>query len=115
MGTIRAMFEKLRNWSRHRTFREGRVVSQFIAPDVRREILVVSADRIDEGIITGRVRTTNVLYTSKGLMAQPEFEEARELRMDEMWRWTGKSWGGLPDGTSIVDQPHGRPSESADE
>jgi hypothetical protein len=109
------MFQRLRNWARRRTFREGRVVSQFIARDVRRDILVVSAARIDEGIIIGRVRTTNVLYVSKGLIPQPEFEEARELRIDELWRWTGKSWGGLPDGTSIIDHLHGRQSESADE
>jgi hypothetical protein len=29
-----------------------------------------------------------------------------ELRIDELWHWTGKSWGGLADGTSIVDQVH---------
>jgi len=91
------------------------VVSRFIARDVRRDILVVSAARIDEGLITGRVRTTNLLYVSKGLVTQSEFEEARELRIDEMWRWTGKSWGGLPDGTSIVDHLRSRQSESADE
>jgi hypothetical protein len=77
--------------------------------------LVVSAARIDEGLITGRVRTTNVLYLSKGLVPQSEFEEPRELRIDEMWRWTGKSWGGLPDGTSIVDRLRGRQSESEGE
>lgn len=65
--------------------------------------LVVSVVRIDEGIITGRVRTTNLLYLSRGLVPQPEFEEARELRIDEMWLWTGSSWGGLPDGSSIAD------------
>jgi len=105
----------LRNWWRRRTLREGRVVSQFIARDVRRDILVVSAARIDEGLITGRVRTTNVLYHSKGLIPQSEFEEARELRIDEMWRWTGNSWGGLPDGTSLLEHRRGRQSEPADE
>jgi hypothetical protein len=111
----RPIVEKLRNWRHRRTLREGRVVSQFIACDVRRDILVVSAARIDEGIITGRVRTTNVLYLSKGLVREPEFEEARELRIDEMWRWTGNRWGGLPDGTSIVDHLHGGQSQSAGE
>jgi hypothetical protein len=79
-----------------------------IAPDVRRDILIVGVERIDEGIITGRVRTTNVLYVSGGLGPQREFEPARDLQIDEMWLWTGKSWGGLPDGTSIVDQLIGR-------
>src|SRR5262245_62177500 len=100
-----SLLKKLRSWSRRRTFREGRILSRFVAPDVRRDIAIVSAARIDEGIITGRVRTTNVLYVSKGLIPQPDFEAASELRIDDMWSWTGKSWGGLPDGTSIVDHP----------
>jgi len=33
----------------------------------------------------------------------PEFEPVSELHIDKMWDWTGKSWGGLPDGTSILD------------
>jgi hypothetical protein len=101
MSSIRNMLRKLRSWYRRRTCREGQVLSQFVACDIRRDILVVSAARIDEGIITGRVRTTNVLYLSKGLVPEPEFEPECELRIDDMWQWTGKSWGGLPDGTSL--------------
>jgi hypothetical protein len=102
-----SMLKAIQRWSHHRNFREGKTFSRFIAPDIRREILVVSAARLEEGIITGRVRTTNVLYVSKGLAPRPEFEAPRELRIKEMWNWTGKSWGGLPDGTSIVDHLHG--------
>ncbi len=102
------MLERYRRWSRRREFPEGKIVSRLIACDIRRDILVVSAARIDEGIIRGRVRTTNLLYRSKGFVPEPEFEEARELRIDDMWHWTGKRWGGLPDGTSIVDHLHGR-------
>jgi hypothetical protein len=105
--SIRNIFERIQKWSRRRRFREGKTLSQFIARDVRRDILIDSAARIDEGIITGRVRTMNVLYVSRGLVPQPEFEPAREIHIDEMWHWTGKSWGGLPDGTSIVDHLHG--------
>jgi hypothetical protein len=100
------MFQTPYRWFRHRRFREGRTLSRFIARDVRRDILIVSAARIDEGIITGRVRTSNVLYISRGLMPEPDFEPPRELRIEDMWRWTGQSWGGLPDGTSIVDHLH---------
>jgi hypothetical protein len=88
-------------------FREGRTLSRFVARDVRREILIVSAERLQEGILTVRVRTSNVLYVSKGLVPRPDFEPPRELRIEEMWNWTGKSWGGLPDGTSIVDHVRG--------
>jgi len=100
---LRELFLQARRWFRSRTFREGRTLSRFVARDVRREILIISASRIDEGIIIGRVRTTNVLYVANGLVPRPEFEPPRELRIDDMWGWTGKAWGGLPDGTSIVD------------
>ncbi len=96
------MFKHIQSWFRHWRFREGRTLSQFVARDVRRDIQIVSAARIDEGFITARIRTLNVLYVSKGLTAKPEFEPAREMRLDEILEWTGKSWGGLPDGTSIV-------------
>lgn len=105
------MFARLRRWYRRWRLREGRTLSRFIAKDVRREILIVSAARVDEGVITGRVRTTNLLYLFGGLIPPPEFEPERELRINEMWHWTGKSWGGLPDGTSIVDR---RRREQAD-
>jgi hypothetical protein len=98
------MFQNLRRWIRRRTYREGRTISRFIACDVRRDILVVSAARIDEGIITGRVRTSNVLYIARGLVPQPEFDPPTELHIETMWHWTGQNWRGLPDGTSIVDQ-----------
>jgi hypothetical protein len=73
-----------------------------IAKDVRRDILIVSTAKIDDGILTGRVRTMNLLYVSHGLVQEPNFEPERELKISEMWQWTGKNWGGLPDGTSIV-------------
>ena len=98
------MFKSIRGWLRRWRYREGRTLSRFIACDIRRDILVVSSAKVDDGIITGRVRTTNLLYLCGGLIPEPEFEPARELRIDEMWHWTGKSWGGLPDGTSIVDR-----------
>lgn len=108
--------KNIRRRSPRRTFREGEIVSQFIAPDVRREVLVVSAARIEEGIITGRVKTTNLLYVAAGLVQEPEFEPARELILDDIWNWTGQPWGGLPDGRSIVEHiPGGRESGPQDE
>jgi hypothetical protein len=105
-----SILKVIQRWSNRRKFREGRTLSRFIARDVRREILIVSAAQLEEGFITGRVRTTNVLYVSKGLAPQPEFELPRELQIKEMWNWTGKSWGGLRDGTSIVDHVPGKES-----
>jgi hypothetical protein len=97
------MFKIIQSWFRRRRFREGKTLSRFIACDVRRDIQIVSAARIDDGFITARIRTSNVLYVSRGLTAKPEFEPAREMRLDEIWKWTGKSWGGLSDGKSIVE------------
>lgn len=105
------MFQNLRRWIRRRIYRKGRTISRFIARDVRRDILVVSAAQIDEGIITGRVRTSNVLYIALGLVPQPEFDPPTELHIQTMWYWAGQSWGGLPDGTSIVDHLQDRSSQ----
>jgi hypothetical protein len=96
------MFKRFWNWLCRRWYREGRTLSRFIACDVRREILIVSAAKVEEGIVTGRVRTTNLLYVSGGLVPEPEFGPPRELRIKEMWHWTGQPWGGLPDGTSFA-------------
>ena len=103
MTSFRSIIKRFQSNWRRRRFREGSTLSRFIARDVRREVVIVSASRIDEGIITSRVRTMNVLYLSHGLIPPPEFEPAREMQISEIWKWTGKSWGGLPDGTSIVD------------
>jgi hypothetical protein len=88
-------------------------LSRFIACDIRRDILIIAAAKVERGIIVGRVRTTNLLYHSGGLIPEPAFEPERELRIDEMWHWTGKPWGGLPDGTSIADRVHGEQSDKA--
>ena len=102
-----SILKAIQFWSRRRRFREGRILSRFIARDVRREILIVSAARIKEGIIVGRERTMNALYVSKGLTSQPGFGSPREVQIKEMWSWTGKSWGGLTDGKSIIDHMGG--------
>ena len=111
MTRLRDILKRIQSWYRRLKYREGRTLSRFIARDVRREILIVSAARIDEGIITGRVRTTNLLYLMRGLVPQPEFEPARELRIEKMWNWSGQNWGGLPDGTSLVNPFLGRRSD----
>ena len=83
------------------------MLSRFIAHDVRRDILIVSAAHVDEGFITGRVRTTNIVYATRSLVPPSEFEPVRELRLDDLWRWSGQSWGGLLDRSSIVSGERG--------
>lgn len=99
------MFKRIRNWLRRRRYQEGKILSRFIARDIRREILIVSAAKAEEGIITGRVRTTNVLYVSHHLARKSEFGPPQELLISEMWHWTGQPWGGLPDGASLIARP----------
>lgn len=102
MSVFRRLANKLRLFRQRRVLQEGRVVSRFVARDVRRDVLVMSAARLDEGIITARVRTTNVLYVARGLATAPEFGDPVVLQVSRLWEWSGASWGGLPDGRSIV-------------
>ena len=106
------MIAGIQNWLRRRRYREGVTLSRFIARGIRRDMGIVWWAKVGDGVIRCRVRTTNVLYLSKGMITEPEFEPARELRLDEMWRWSGQSWGGLPDGTSIADRSVTQPPDA---
>jgi hypothetical protein len=107
-NTIRRL--KRRRW--RRTYREGQTLSRFIAKDVRREVMVISTGKITDGFITARLRTTNVLYLSQGLVAAPPFGPPEQICIDQLWNWTGQSWGGLPDGTSLVKKPEQTPGDA---
>ena len=87
-------FRHLWHWHRRRLYRPGRVVSRFLAPDVRRDVEVVDASEIDAGRLTVRVRTWNVLYAIKGLAPEPPFGEVRTETVGELWAWSGEPWGG---------------------
>jgi hypothetical protein len=87
-------FTHIRRWYRRRLYRRGRVVSRFLAPDVRRDVEVVDASEIDAGRLTVRIRTWNVLYAIKGLSPEPPFGDPRVIAMAELWAWSGESWGG---------------------
>ena len=95
---------------RHDRYQVGQTLSRFIARDVRRDVEILDIGRLQEGFVTARVRTMNVLYITKELVPEPDFEPAREIAVVDLWTWTGQPWGGLPDGTSLVgthlhDQP----------
>jgi hypothetical protein len=84
------------------SYQIGQTITRFIARDVRREVEIIDNSRLDEGFITARVRTTNILYQMSGLVPESQFDEPREIAISELWGWSGNSWGGLPDGTSLV-------------
>ncbi|QDT51301.1 hypothetical protein Pan258_53900 [Symmachiella dynata] len=90
---------------RHRkVFREGCVLSRFIARDIRREVMILSAHDIDDGFVTARIRTTNVMYLSRGVVSSHAFGPPQRIAIDQLWVWSGQPWGGLADGTSIADK-----------
>jgi hypothetical protein len=69
-------------------------LSKFIAKDIRRDIRVIDASRVDEGYVTAQVRTTNVLYNGKGIEPECSFGGPEILNLDQAWDWGGESWGG---------------------
>lgn len=79
---------------RRNKYRRGAVFTRFVACDIRRDIEVVDASEIDNGYITAKSRTWNVLYAIKGIAAKPEFGEPERLAIAELWKWEGPSWGG---------------------
>lgn len=97
---------QLRRWLRRRHYRPGRVVTRFLAPDVRRDVEVIDAAQIDTGIITARVRTWNVLYAAKGLAPFPPFGDVRTVEIRNLWVWSGAPWGGpIPEERAATAEP----------
>jgi hypothetical protein len=100
-------FRHLRRWLRRRRYRPGRVVTEFVANDIRRDVLVIDASQIDAGVITVRVRTWNVLYAGRGLAGVPPFGDVQTVEFRTLWAWAGAPWGGPVPGqaTSTTEPP----------
>ena len=86
--------KKFRSWSWKRRYRAGMTISQFIAPDVRRDVEVIDAARAGNGVLVVRTRTWNVLYAHRGLAPQPPLGEVRTVQIKDLWKWPGEPWGG---------------------
>lgn len=56
------MFAKLRRYLRRRKYTAGAQLSQFLAPDARRDVVIVEASELDDGYVSARIRSWNVLY-----------------------------------------------------
>ena len=74
---------------------------------------MVSVAELDHGVIAARVRTTNILYERRGLVEKSSFGAPGRVSLHQLWVWRGASWGGLPDGISIVTKL-GNPAEPGD-
>jgi hypothetical protein len=77
------MFEaarhKFRVWRWRRQYRFGHVLTKFIARDIRREVEVVDVSRIEEGVISVKLCTWNVLYAARGITPKPPFGGVRKI------------------------------------
>jgi hypothetical protein len=85
---------KIRSWHRRRVYRSGTTVTRFLAPDIQREVRVLDTSELEEGFITARVRTWNLLYAEGGRVEKPDFGEPERVCVDSLWNWTGEPWGG---------------------
>jgi len=95
---ITAMFSRLRRYLLRRKYTAGARLTQFLAPDVRRDVEIVEVSELDEGYVSARIRTWNVLYAARGMAAVPELEAPRRVAITDLWKWTGEPWGGqVPD------------------
>ncbi|WP_442511512.1 hypothetical protein SH528x_003193 [Novipirellula sp. SH528] len=103
LSYLKTYFERKKRERIRAVLKPGRTVSRFIAKDVKREVLIVSNDEIDDGFVTVRMRTNNILYLHNRLTKEMDFGSPERIAIEDMWHWSGKSWGGLADGTSIVD------------
>lgn len=98
---LQTILRKIQLWRWKRTYRPGRIITRFIAPDIRRDVEVVIVSRLEEGVISARIRTWNVYYAIKGIAPEPPFEDMREIAIKDLWNWSGKRWGGpVPESTN---------------
>jgi hypothetical protein len=98
------VLRKLRLWHRRRCYRPGRVLTRFLAPDIRRDVEVVDVSLIDAGVVTAKIRTWNVLYSARGISPKPAFGAARMTTIKGLWVWSGAAWGGpVPDSAAGAD------------
>jgi len=97
---LQTLLKKIRLWRWKRQYRPDRVVTRFLAPDVRRDVEVVDVSLIEGGMISARIRTWNLLYAAKGIAPKPPFGDVRRIEIKDLWIWSGEPWGGpVPDST----------------
>jgi len=89
-----ATLHKFRSWYWARHYVAGKTLTHFIANDVRRDVEIVDASRAAAGVLTVRTRTWNVLYAIAGIASEPLYGDVREIAISDLWKWSGKSWGG---------------------
>ncbi len=88
------ILEQLRHMYRRRRYRTGAIITHFIARDIRRDVEVIDDSEVDDGFVTVRIRTWNVLYTSRKITPEPDYSDPERHGIEELWSWDGALWGG---------------------
>lgn len=89
---LHGALDKVRLWYWKRRYRPGRVLSKFVAPDVRREVAVIDTSEIGSGVITVRMRTWNLLYVARGIETEPAIGDVTTIEIKKLWKWAGPAW-----------------------
>ncbi|MEM6553618.1 MAG: hypothetical protein AAF750_15990 [Planctomycetota bacterium] len=71
-----------------RKFRTGAELTSWLAPDLRRDVLVVDNSELAAGIVTVRMRTCCVYTAAKRSLGPPPFGDAMRVKVDVIWRRT---------------------------
>ena len=86
VAMLKEIITSIRRNRRRKRYCRGASISRFLAPDIQREV--------DEGYVTAKLRTWNVLYAIRGLQPKPDFSEPKRLELARLWEWKGARWGG---------------------
>jgi len=90
--------DQLKRW--RRDYRVGKILTNFVARDIRRDIEIVDVADVDNGILTVKTRTWNLLHAIRGRHEKPPFGDVRQVEIEHLWDWDGEQWGGeVPEST----------------
>ena len=98
------LFKIIRLWYWRKKYYENRELELFIARDIKRYIRIIGTEKINDGILIVQIKTVNVLYEAKNLVKSSEYGLPAEIKINDLWKWSGEKWGGLADGNSIADK-----------
>jgi hypothetical protein len=91
---LNTILQNILTWSWKIRYRPGKIITRFIAKDIRRDVAVIESAEIESGIITGKIRTWDVLYASKGIKEKPSFGDVQRFEIEHLWDWPGDPWLG---------------------
>jgi len=76
---IRIEKMKLYLWLKKRSLREGKKITKWVRPDVRRDILILDLSRLSENLVGVKQRTYNVLRRKE---PPPDFGELEYIKLE---------------------------------